>query len=115
MLIHLATFFTVGVSCGQPSIPSNGAVNTSDGTSFGDVASYSCGAGYTVNGPTERTCQADRLWNATEPTCESELLECNVQLCSCGWDCLHVQFMSVLPVYILIGMLLFPCYVCPSL
>ena len=98
MLIHLATFFTVGVSCGQLDAPSNGGVNTSDGTSFGDVASYSCVVGYTLNGPAERACQADRLWNGTEPTCESEILEFSVQLCSCGWDCLLVQFM---PVYIL--------------
>ena len=86
--------FSVGVSCGQPDAPSNGAVDTSDGTSFGDVAKYSCGAGYTENGPAERRCQADGKWSGSVPTCESELLKCNVQLCSCGWDCLHVQFIA---------------------
>ena len=61
---------SVGVSCGQPGIPSNGQVNTSAGTSFGDVAKYSCDIGYTLNGPAERTCQADGRWNGSVPTCE---------------------------------------------
>ena len=61
---------SVGVSCGQPDSPSNGHVNTSAGTSFGDVARYSCDTGYTLNGPAERTCQADGQWNGSVPTCE---------------------------------------------
>ena len=67
-----AMFSSVGVSCGQPDIPSNGRVNTSAGTSFGDVARYSCDSGYTLNGPAERTCQADGRWSGSVPTCESE-------------------------------------------
>ena len=61
---------SVGVSCGQLDSPSNGSVDTSAGTSFGDVARYSCDTGYTLNGPAERTCQADGRWNGSEPTCE---------------------------------------------
>ena len=67
-LLHM--LFSVEVSCGQPDIPSNGRVNTSAGTSFGDVARYSCDTGYTLNGPAERTCQADGRWNESVPTCE---------------------------------------------
>ena len=67
-------FFPVGVSCGQLDRPSNGRVNTSAGTSFGDVARYSCDTGYTLYGPAERTCQADGRWNGSVPTCESEIL-----------------------------------------
>ena len=62
----------VKVSCGLPNAPRNGRVDTSAGTSFGDVASYSCDTGYTLNGPAERTCQADGRWNGSVPTCESE-------------------------------------------
>ncbi len=64
----------IGVSCGQPVSPSNGRVNTSAGTSFGDVARYSCDTGYTLTGPAERTCQADEQWSGSVPTCESETL-----------------------------------------
>ena len=64
--------FPVEASCGLPDIPSNGRVDTSAGTSFGDVATYSCDTGYTQNGPAERTCQADGQWNGSVPTCESE-------------------------------------------
>ena len=62
----------VGVSCVEPDAPSNGHVDTSAGTSSGDVARYSCDTGYTLNGPAERTCLADGRWNGSAPTCESE-------------------------------------------
>ena len=68
--------FSVGVSCGQLVDPSNGRVNTSAGTSFGDVARYSCDRGYTLNGPAERTCHADAQWSGSAPTCERELVLC---------------------------------------
>ena len=64
--------FSVGVSCGQLDNPRNGSVDTSAGTSFGDVASYSCDVGYTLNGPAERTCQDNGQWSGSMPTCESE-------------------------------------------
>ena len=63
---------SVGVSCGQLVDPSNGRVDTSAGTSFGDVARYSCDTGYTRNGPAERTCQANGEWSGSAPTCDSE-------------------------------------------
>ena len=65
--------YSVGFSCGQPGIPSNGRMNTSAGTSFGDVARYSCDTGYTLNGPAERICQANGQWNGSVPTCKREL------------------------------------------
>ena len=67
---------SVGVSCGQLVNQSNGRVDTSAGTSFGDVARYSCDTGYTRIGPAERTCQADGLWSGSVPTCERELALC---------------------------------------
>ena len=70
--VHM--YLYVGISCGQPDSPSNGQVNTSAGTSSGDVARYSCNTGYTLNGTAERTCQANREWSGSVPTCESEIL-----------------------------------------
>ena len=64
--------FSVGVSCGQLDDLSNGNVDTSAGTSFGDVARYSCDEGYMLIGLEERTCQADGQWNGSVPTCASE-------------------------------------------
>ena len=61
------------VSCGEPSIP-NGSVDTSAGTSFGDVARYSCDTGYTLSGLAERTCLADGQWSGSVPTCEGEIV-----------------------------------------
>ncbi len=67
--------FSAGVSCDLPGIPSNGRVDTSAGTSLGDVARYSCDKGYTLIGLNETTCQADGQWNGSVPTCESEILK----------------------------------------
>ena len=77
---HILWLIAAGVSCGQLGDPINGRVDTSAGTSFGDVARYSCDTGYTVNGAVETTCQANRQWSGSVPTCESEiyiLLECS--------------------------------------
>ena len=59
-------------NCGNPNTPTNGRVNTSTGTSVGDVARYSCDTGYTRNGLAERTCQTNGQWNGSVPTCRSE-------------------------------------------
>ena len=72
MLTYLSVSYSVGVSCGSPDAPSNDRVNTTTGTSFGDKAVYSCDKGFMLNGPAERTCQANGQWSGSEPTCESE-------------------------------------------
>ena len=61
------------MSCGPLNAPANGHVNTTGGTSFEDVAVYSCNEGYKLNGPAERTCQANGQWDGIEPTCDGEL------------------------------------------
>ena len=74
---HFLYVLYIGVSCGQLDDPRNGHVDTSAGTSSGDVARYSCDTGYTASGTAERTCQADGRWNGSVPICESEILGCH--------------------------------------
>ena len=66
MLIH-----NVAVDCGSLSDPSNGAVDTSSGTTFMRTATYTCNTGYTLTGSNTRTCQADTDWSGSEPACDS--------------------------------------------
>ncbi len=47
-------------------------MDTSSGTTFGSTAAYSCDAGYSLTGSTERTCGADGMWSLSEPVCEGE-------------------------------------------
>ena len=68
-------------------------MDTSAGTSFGDVTRYSCDTGYTLNGPAERTCQADGQWNGSAPTCEREI----VLAINCAAD--NVRILTLLPVF----------------
>ena len=64
--------YPVAVNCGDLTDPTNGAVNTSSGTTFNMNATYTCNTGYNLIGITPRTCQAtNETWSGSEPTCES--------------------------------------------
>ncbi|CAH1271355.1 CSMD3 [Branchiostoma lanceolatum] len=55
------------VQCPTLTAPANGAVS---GTNFyGDVATFTCDAGYNLVGGSTRTCQADTTWSGSSPTC----------------------------------------------
>ena len=58
------------VDCGALANPVNGLVSDS-ATTLGNVATYSCNAGYAVNGAATQTCQADGTWSGTAPTCQA--------------------------------------------
>ena len=63
------------VDCGALTSPANGSVSTPGGTTFGATASYSCEAGYLLNGGSDTlTCSATGSWGTT-PTC-NEIDEC---------------------------------------
>ena len=64
---------TVAVDCGSLDDPTNGAVNTSSGTTFMMNATYTCNTGYNLNGTNTRTCQATGDWSGSKPTCDSTL------------------------------------------
>ncbi|XP_078598028.1 sushi, von Willebrand factor type A, EGF and pentraxin domain-containing protein 1-like [Branchiostoma floridae x Branchiostoma japonicum] len=53
--------------CPTLTSPTNGAVSGSN--SLGDVATFTCDAGYNLVGGSTRTCQADLSWSGTSPTC----------------------------------------------
>ena len=63
------------VDCGGLDIPENGTLDA-DETTFGAIARYGCGTGFTIVGDAERTCQADGTWSGTEPFCSS--VDCGV-------------------------------------
>ncbi|WAR08636.1 SE6L2-like protein, partial [Mya arenaria] len=56
--------------CGTLTGPQNGAVTFTD-TMQDSVATYSCNAGYQIDGSKTRTCSAvtPRGWSGTAPTC----------------------------------------------
>lgn len=49
--------------------PVHGMVDRTTGAT-GDVATYGCVSGATLNGSMTRTCQADGTWSGTAPTCD---------------------------------------------
>lgn len=65
--------------CGPLSDPLNGMVDTSGGTTFTSVATYSCMVNYQLVGTSMRECGADGEWTDEEPTCECKSL-CTILL-----------------------------------
>ena len=58
------------IDCGELDHPTNGYVNTSQGTISGDSAHYDCNAGYTRNGPELRVCNGTNgEWQPEQPAC----------------------------------------------
>jgi len=53
--------------CGAPPSPSSGTVNVTS-TTLDSIATYACPTGYTPVS-TSISCQADRTWSGTAPTC----------------------------------------------
>ncbi|XP_078682838.1 proto-oncogene tyrosine-protein kinase receptor Ret-like [Branchiostoma floridae x Branchiostoma belcheri] len=79
-------------------VPSNG--NISGGSSYGDVVTYYCDAGYEISGDEERTCQSDQTWSGTQPTCAlADSAE------TAGLSTLHVVMIAVVPSVVLVGIL----------
>ncbi len=70
---HLPT----AIDCRALMAPSNGAVDTSSGTTFMMTATYTCNTGYNIVGSESRTCGASGtsgpigVWSSTAPVCES--------------------------------------------
>ena len=69
MLLFSIYFFIFAVQCSNLTNPSNGQVDTSNGTLIGDTATYSCNAGYTLIGVEERYCKFDGSWSDSAPQC----------------------------------------------
>ncbi len=61
------------VECPTPAYLNNGLV-TYSGTTFTNEATYSCDYGYTLQGSTTRTCNANGGWQPSEPFCQSKCL-----------------------------------------
>jgi len=56
--------------CGNLNDPTHGTVWQTNGTTFGQTASYNCSEGYALNGTEFRTCNASGLWTLESPTCD---------------------------------------------
>ena len=69
---------SVVVDCGGLPNITNGMLSYNpqgqDQTLLGATVTYTCNTGYTLNGSSMRTCQADGTWSGSNPTCDSECL-----------------------------------------
>ena len=63
------SFHVEAIKCGPLTNPDNGQVDTSNGTTFGRIATYTC---YRESG--SRTCGADGTWTSEEPNCQGSNL-----------------------------------------
>ena len=66
MLSNNLTF----IDCGEINAPINGAVTySSDATTYGETATFTCDAGYDLTGAATRTCLAEEIWSGSSPVC----------------------------------------------
>ncbi len=73
----------VVINCGSLDAPSNGAVDTSSGTTYLQRATYTCNPGYTLTGgDMTRTCQVNGMWSSSACECECDLHSFNTTHCS---------------------------------
>ena len=63
-------FFSTAVDCGTLTNPANGSVGHTAGTTFGQTATYTCDAGYSLVEGSSRVCQATGVWSGGAPTCQ---------------------------------------------
>ncbi len=99
------------MNCTELANPTNGQVDTSNGTTPGSTATYNCSTGYILNGNSSRTCNSDREWSRSPPTCEgmsvteSEIISLSTSFileplldlsCSLSSDGLSVECSSLL-------------------
>ena len=70
--LHDEVFLSTAVGCGSQPNP-NRQVRQAAGTTYGQTATYSCNTGYNLTGNSTRTCQANRRWSGSAPTCSRML------------------------------------------
>ena len=61
----------IDIDCGDPGTPTNGQRSLSS-TTYNSVVTYTCDVGYTLQGASSRTCQADGQWSGSVPQCSRE-------------------------------------------
>ena len=65
---------TAVITCGfPPAAPANGQ-RSGSGITFGSMVTYSCDAGYTLQGTGSINCMANRKWSGSAPHCNGEQL-----------------------------------------
>ena len=68
----------VAVDCGTLADPTNGLVDTSEGTTLNKTATYSCAPGYALVGDSTQFCDDDGVWSGSPPTCEGLCYVCSL-------------------------------------
>ena len=63
------------MDCRSLTDPANGQATHTAGTTFGQIATYSCNTGYNLVGDSTRMCQATGQWSGSAPTCHGMLLQ----------------------------------------
>ena len=68
-VLTLKQFSPLVVDCMALPNPTNGQVMTTSGTTFNNIATYSCTDGYTLSSSATRVCGSNGSWTLDAPTC----------------------------------------------
>ncbi|MGC4118128.1 MAG: hypothetical protein QM765_26975 [Myxococcales bacterium] len=75
--------------CPALTAPANGTVSAASGVT-GDVVTYGCNGGYSIQGAATRTCQTSGTWSGTAPTCQLVMTGCTPNPCVHSASCTPV-------------------------
>ena len=67
--VYTQIVYNTVIDCSSLNDPDNGRVDTSNGTTFGSTATYTCDTGYALSGSQSRSCGADGNWTPIVPQC----------------------------------------------
>ncbi|XP_053398283.1 neurogenic locus Notch protein-like [Mercenaria mercenaria] len=57
------------VDCGSLTVPTNGKLDSSTGTTYNSIVKFRCDDGYTIEGSATNVCVFNGSWSAQSPTC----------------------------------------------
>ncbi|XP_053372632.1 E-selectin-like [Mercenaria mercenaria] len=75
-MFYLPYISAVLGDCGSLSSPENGLIDLPGGTTFGQIATFSCHLGYILQGQQELVCTGNSVWDNVAPTCQINDLYC---------------------------------------
>ena len=84
------------MSCQPLTAPDNGMIDCT-GNVFEDTCTFSCDDNYDLVGSETRTCQSDRTWSGTEPTCILGDIYTYVHI---KYTCMHIIIIGFKKVFI---------------
>ena len=83
--MHLVLLSLLGTKCRELFPPQPYGLMEPCNNTVNSTCHFGCVAGYVIEGPSVRTCQASSQWNNKAPNCTGKIKGVCVCVCVCVW------------------------------